>query len=132
MFRMCKREGLNSYLIFVVLEGKGIITFREKKIELYKGECVWIDCQCPFEHISSAEEPWQLVWVHFNGKCAQDFYELFWEKNAAPAFMPSNSAKIAGLIEKVLECVKEDVSELEIHSIDTDGRRMRAYNWGKG
>ena len=116
---VCKREGLNSYLIFVVLKGKGSITFQEKKTELYKGECIWIDCQYPFEHISSGEEPWQLAWVHFNGKCAQEFYDLFLEKNASPAFMPSDSVKIAGLIEKVLECVKEDASELEIHSILT-------------
>lgn len=116
---VCRRENLDSYLIFEVLEGRGTITFEGKKTELHKGECVWIDCHQTFEHISNKEEPWQLAWVHFNGKCAKEFYELFREKNKVPVFVPNSSFKVQEKINKLLEYIKENVSELEVHSILT-------------
>lgn len=37
------REKLNSFLILVVLEGKGILEICDKKIPVSKGDCAWID-----------------------------------------------------------------------------------------
>lgn len=116
---ICRRERLDSFLIFEVLEGKGVITFEDKKRELRKNECIWIDCHQPFEHISSEGEPWKLAWVHFNGKCAKEFYELFREKNEDFVFIPLEIKKIQNLIEQILNEVKENASELEIHSLLT-------------
>lgn len=78
---VCRRENLDSYLIFEVVAGKGSISTEGQTIELHKGECVWIDCHKTFEHVSSEDEPWKLAWVHFNGNCAAEFYELFHKKS---------------------------------------------------
>ena len=42
---VCRRENLDSYLIFEVVAGKGSISTEGQTIELHKGECVWIDCR---------------------------------------------------------------------------------------
>lgn len=116
---VCKRENLDSFLIFEVLDGKGSIKIENQSIELHKGECVWIDCHHAFEHVSSEEKPWKLAWVHFNGACAQEFYELFQEKNGTAVFTPTESGKVVGLIDGILECLKKNCSELEIHNLLT-------------
>lgn len=115
----CKRENIDSYLIFEVLEGKGTITTEGRTTELHKGECVWIDCHNAFEHISSETDPWQLAWVHFNGNKAQEFYELFRSQNAFPVFTPLESLSVMKLILQILECLKKNTSELELHSLLT-------------
>ena len=99
---VCRRENLDSYLIFEVVAGKGSISTEGQTIELHKGECVWIDCHKTFEHVSSEDEPWKLAWVHFNGNCAAEFYELFHKKNAVPVFKASEKADAAELIRGLL------------------------------
>lgn len=116
---ICRRENIDSYLIFEVLEGAGSITTQGRTMELCAGECVWIDCHNTFEHISSEMNPWKLAWVHFNGVCAKEFYELFCERNELPIFVPLEPNIVSKILEKILECVKENASELEIHGLLT-------------
>lgn len=116
---VCRRENLDSYLIFEVLDGKGFVTIEGNTVELQKGECVWIDCHNMFEHISSEEEPWKLAWVHFNGVCAKEFYDVFCENNETAVFTPTEAIKVEERISQILECLKENVSELVLHSILT-------------
>lgn len=113
---VCRRENLDSYLIFQVLNGKGSITYEGDATTIRKGECIWIDCHRAFEHISSEDDPWELAWVHYNGKCAEEFYRLFRGKNRTPVFTPTDSEKIYGLIETLSFYIKENISELRIHS----------------
>ncbi|MDE7310486.1 MAG: AraC family transcriptional regulator [Eubacterium sp.] len=116
---ICRRKNLDSYLIFEVLDGKGSITYEDRSYELHPGECIWIDCQQEFTHISSREMPWRLAWIHFNGNCAGEFYSLFRERHDSPVFLPADAGEIRRLLEQVLRGVKEHVKELDIHSLLT-------------
>lgn len=116
---ICRREHLDSYLIMEVLEGKGTVVYENRTYDLHKGECVWIDCALVFEHISSAQEPWKLAWIHFNGNRARAFYELFQTRNQSPVFLPADVSVVQKLLEQILDAVKSDVSEMEIHSLLT-------------
>lgn len=116
---ICRRKNLDSYLIFEVLDGKGSIAYEDKSYELHQGECIWIDCRQEFSHISSREMPWRLAWIHFNGNCAGEFYRLFRERHNLPVFLPADERKIRLLLEQVLHGVKENVPELEVHSLLT-------------
>ena len=119
MPHICRREHLDSYLIFEVLEGKGTIVYEGITYEIRKGECIWIDCDPAFEHISSEKEPWKLSWIHFNGNCAREFYRLFRERNSSPVFLPADASGIQKLLDQVLYAVKNNASELEVHSLLT-------------
>lgn len=75
------REKLDSFLILIVLEGKGLLQIGGREIAVNKGDCAWIDCMGHYEHISDEKEAWKLAWVHFNGKSARAFYDLFIKLN---------------------------------------------------
>lgn len=116
---ICKRKDLDSYLLFEVEKGRGTVTTEGVTYELQKGDCVLLDCHKEFEHISSEDKPWQLAWVHFNGCGAKAFYELFRERNQSPVFVPAESAKVSKQIRNLLEMVKQNGSELQMHAMLT-------------
>ena len=117
---VCRRENLDSYLLFEVEKGKGTITTEGVTYELKKGDCVWIDCHNAFEHISSEDKPWQLAWVHFNGCGAAAFYKLFVEQNGSPVFVPTEMVNVSTDIRGILEMMKKNASELQIHAALTN------------
>lgn len=77
----CAREKIESFLFLIVLEGKGNLGVCGENIEVKAGDCALIDCMKYYEHISDEEEAWRLAWVHFNGKAAREYYELFLKLN---------------------------------------------------
>lgn len=89
---MSHRENLDSYLFFMVLSGKGTFYYNEKSYSLKQGQCVWIDCKPSYAHESSSELPWELKWVHFNGKSVCHYYKYFLEQEKPFVFTPTNGA----------------------------------------
>ncbi len=85
-----KRQNLNSYLFFVVLDGSGEVFYENKKHPISAGNCVWIDCTRPYSHESSANDPWSLMWVHFNGAEARAHYDNFIRHSNSFLFRPRN------------------------------------------
>ena len=77
----CIRENLESYLIFIVAVGSGMIRIGEEEQSLVMGDCVFVDCRQHYEHQSSSGDPWELMWVHCNGQHMKAFHDLFVMKN---------------------------------------------------
>ena len=81
---LSRRSELNSYLFFVVLSGSGEVTYREPLSEggmisstAHAGDCFFLDCSGEYTHISTDEDPWELLWIHFNGPEARAYYTYF-------------------------------------------------------
>ncbi|MBQ8184411.1 MAG: helix-turn-helix domain-containing protein [Lachnospiraceae bacterium] len=85
---LAKRKNLDSYLVVLVLSGKGTLMYDGVSYELSQGSCFFIDCNLPYYHQSSQESPWELLWVHFKGSSSQAYYEYFCS-HCPPAFRPS-------------------------------------------
>lgn len=77
----CIREKVDSFLFFIVMEGRGYLNINKKEIKLQCGNGVLIDCREHYEHISDVNAAWKLAWVHFNGNIARRYYHLFFQKN---------------------------------------------------
>lgn len=77
----CVRENVDSFLFFIVTEGKGYLNINKKESELHCGDGAFIDCREHYEHISDANAAWKLAWVHFNGKIAKKYHDLFFRRN---------------------------------------------------
>ncbi len=77
----CIREGVDSFLFLIVLSGKGVLSIEGTEYSLSAGDCAFIDCMLHYEHISSADDAWRLGWIHFNGKPARAYHELFSKGN---------------------------------------------------
>ena len=98
---VARRKNLESYLVVLVLSGSGILMYGQKTYELKKGSCFFIDCMVPYYHQSSSADPWELVWVHFNGCTSEEYYRYF-SSNSLPAFSPPSFPELREKLESLL------------------------------
>lgn len=90
----CIRENLDSYLVFMVLEGAGKVAVGGKEYDASEGDVVFLNCKKRYVHTSSENKPWKIRWVHFNGQKPNALYPLFEEaNNLCPVFSPENGLK---------------------------------------
>lgn len=105
---LSRRSGLNSYLFLIVLSGSGNISYRNfthpterhpnpgrpdhpqntstlpvtTTIAAKTGDCFFLDCMGEYTHISSEDDPWELLWLHFYGPQAEAYYSYFSERHS--------------------------------------------------
>jgi len=99
---VARRKNLESYLAVLVLSGSGTLMYDQKKYPLREGSCFFIDCMVPYYHQSSETDPWELIWVHFNGATSREYYRYF-SAHSAPAFQPLNFQELKEKFNAVLE-----------------------------
>ena len=95
-----------------VVAGSGSLRYGARRFALRAGQCFWIDCRRPHGYRSADADPWELRWVHFNGRSAPAFYRRFGEE---PVFTPANGAAVARRLDAVLACASrwDATAELE-------------------
>ena len=110
----CVRENLDSYLLFIVLEGRGKVETGGKEYEAKAGDVVFLDCRKHYSHTSDAAEPWVIRWVHFNGELPGKLFAVFEEANKKkPVFTPEKG--LAGY-EKNLDRLAEILEDNKVIS----------------
>ena len=77
------KNNLDSFLIAAVISGFGELMVRDDTFPLIKGDCFFVDCCQPYYYKSSEAEPWELLWIHFNGSSSQQYYEFFTSQSKA-------------------------------------------------
>lgn len=112
-----KRERLNSYLIMIVTKGSGFFTYENKKRTLFAGSCVFIDCHSEYSHESSADNPWTLDWIHFDGKDANSWYSSYCSLGFPYLFHPENPEAFSEAILQIHSALSkaDALSELNVH-----------------
>lgn len=98
-----RRERLDSYLFLLVAEGGGRLTCGGHRYSLGAASVALINCREPYEHESSGSDPWQLWWVHFNGRGMTPYYDFFRQKHEAPVFRAADPSFYTGLIDKLMD-----------------------------
>ena len=111
-----KRQNLSSYLFFLVLDGKGTVSYEGSTYPIAAGDCIWLDCTRPYSHESSADAPWSLMWVHFNGKNASSYYEAFEQQNHFFLFRPRNLVLFTDALSQLYQIQQENTSLMELLS----------------
>ena len=116
------RKNLNSFLFFVVLAGTGSLSYEGSQFALSTGDCVWIDCTRPYAHESSADAPWSLMWVHFNGVTAVSYYENYLRMDNPFFFHPRSIVPFTDVLQQlyVTEQTKTSLMELGANKYITD------------
>lgn len=111
------RSELDSYLIFAVLKGAGTIRTNGNSYHISEGDCAFIDCMQPYEHISDEDNPWELAWVHFNGNNVSSYYELFLQNNENVSyFHMSNVESYKSIVDRIMECQNEKDRMSEVNT----------------
>ncbi|MGR3777133.1 AraC family transcriptional regulator [Bacillus paramycoides] len=100
----------NSYIIHVVLDGKGAYHVKDKKYSLKKGNVFLIPPGESTFYRSDAEEPWLYAWLVFGGKVAEDIihHSRFKKDNYSVI-----STNIQQYLEIILECMNCSHNTLE-------------------
>ncbi len=109
---MTHRQDLDSFLIVAVLSGSGELSIENNNYTLGKGDCFYIDCRKPHFYKSSDTDPWELMWVHFNGATSKQYYDYFLS-HSKNAFRPN-------YFDKVISAMTEVISINEQKSPDAD------------
>ena len=99
-----QRSSLDSFLIVQVAAGSGTLQYGPRRWELRAGQCFWVDCRRPHGYRSADNDPWELRWVHFNGRSAPAFYERF--GTAEPVFTPPDAGAVARRLDTVLQLAR--------------------------
>ena len=96
------RRELGLFLIGAVVNGRGELSVNDETISLVKGDCFFIDCRKTHCYKSSEAEPWELMWIHFNGSTSQQYYDFF-ASNSRLTFRPLFFDKVISDISKIIE-----------------------------
>lgn len=96
-----RRQNLDSFLLVAVVSGKGELTVGGETFSVGKGECFFIDCRVSHNYKSSKNEPWELLWVHFNGSTSQQYYEFFLSQSKH-VFRPPSFERVVSVITEII------------------------------
>ena len=110
------RENLSSYLFLTVRRGEGYLTYRGKRHFIKAGDCVYINCRNQYAHESTAEHPWTLMWVHFSGNGADDFYKTYQEQERSSIFHPPDTSPFTDSLTALYSLMREKPSLMELYA----------------
>lgn len=96
-----QRHDLDSFLFVAVTAGKGELTINGEEFELTKGNCFLIDCRTPHHYKSVTDDPWEIVWIHFNGATSRQYYENFISQSRN-VFRPPSFEDAVDAISKII------------------------------
>lgn len=68
-----RRNRFDSFLIMYIAKGSCTVSIPGKTFTAGAGQFVLLDCYQP--HSYGSPEPWDALWLHFDGRLARDYYE---------------------------------------------------------
>lgn len=60
-------QGVEEFIYFFCVSGKGTVIINNDAFPLNKNMAICIPQHAPHSYYSSDEDPWSILWVHFNG-----------------------------------------------------------------
>ncbi|MFC5470256.1 AraC family transcriptional regulator [Cohnella suwonensis] len=112
-----ERENLDSYLIVYTLSGAGSLVYDDKSFGLQAGQLFYIDCRKYQYYKTASNEPWELIWLHFDGSSSRAYYDRF-AAEGSPVLSLEKGSRIPGMM-------KEIVALHELRTIETELRGSR-------
>lgn len=130
---LSRRSGLKSYLFLIVLSGSGEVAYRDSAkhssgdtstdsatkssrlaaIPAKAGDCFFLDCEGEYTHISSEDDPWELMWIHFYGPQADAYYTYFREQQDWH-FHTSHLSELTSAIQSVIRYHEEPTDDTDL------------------
>lgn len=63
-----RKEGINEYILFYCVDGKGFIELDSSKFELTSKQFFCIPRNTRHLYYADSTDPWSILWVHFKGE----------------------------------------------------------------
>ena len=110
-----QRHNLESFLIAAIISGRGEITVGNESFSLMKGDCFFVDCRVSHFYKSSEADPWEIMWIHFNGATSQQYYDFFISQSKN-VFRPPFFDKVVSAVSEIIEINDNKSPDAEIMS----------------
>lgn len=101
-----ERENLNSFLIIFALSGKGYLEYKGKSYTICKDQGFLIDCMDYQYYKADETDPWEILWVHFNGGTSYGYYQQF-TLNNSPICSFENTTLVPSILQQLISTHKE-------------------------
>ncbi len=115
---LSKRSRLDSYLIILILNGSGVISYNKEDYSVKSGDLVFINCNTEYSHRANDTDPWQLSWLHFNGPTANEIHNLFLKRNGTIVLHPNDPSKYIGLLRNLTSVMSQKKKDYEFIASD--------------
>lgn len=103
------RSDYDSMLLLYTLNGQGILEYRGQTFNITKGQLFLIDCKETQYYASDRKNPWEFVYIHFNGSESRNYVKYILE-GSGPVFTLQESSVIPQYIRQIHEMLnKKDV-----------------------
>lgn len=105
-----RREGLQSFLCFLVTDGQGKLSWEGEEYALTQGDVVFLDCRRGYAHSTGASgEPlWSLKWCHFFGPAMAAVYAKYCERGGKPVIRGASSDVYRRLFDELYAIASSD------------------------
>lgn len=110
---MGHRDNADSFLFAAVTKGRGEAAIAGERYSLNNGDCLFIDCRNPYELRSSDNDPWEIMWLHFNGATSAKYYEFFLSQ-MRNVFRTAHAEEIESVISEIISVNEKNEPEAEI------------------
>ena len=108
-----QRHNLESFLIAAIISGRGELTIGNETFSLMKGDCFFVDCRVSHFYKSSEADPWEIMWIHFNGATSQQYYDFFISQSKN-VFRPPFFDKVVSAVSEIIELNDKKSPDAEI------------------
>ena len=105
---------MDSFLFIIVVSGSGTFTYKGKTYALKSGDHLFIDCKKPYSHESTDSDPWELMWVHFNGILMDQYYLYFSNKTPSIVFRPEDPSEFNAILENLMMLANKKSTDSEL------------------
>lgn len=139
---MSRRSGLQSYLFLIVLSGSGEVAYRDTAkpvpatgsdmgrrsgtsaagdggngslatVHAKAGDCFFLDCRNEYTHISSEDDPWELMWIIFTVRSAMPTTTIF-SNQQTWHFHTAHLAELTAAIQSVIRFHEEPTDDTDL------------------
>lgn len=91
----------DHFLLHHILSGQGTCIINSRKYLLHAGDSFLVYPDTTIHYYADAADPWEYVWVGFNGMDAERYVAMTDFSRESPVLAGEEGAAIAGLLEKI-------------------------------
>lgn len=105
-----REKGCSENILIFCKNGMGAIDILGKTYIIKKDMVILIPKDTPHTYFSSNENPWTIMWLHFNGSHAEYYINKF-ENSFLVELKLENSIKLESLFNEILNLLEKGVNE---------------------
>jgi len=113
-----RKQGSKQYILIYCLEGRGIISFNESRIELTPNSYFIIPPDSSHSYHAVQKDPWSIYWLHFTGPQSLNLYLKFSRNNLVSSGNVSFEDRRVNLFENLMNVLEDGYSSDNIEYVN--------------